>query len=367
MQIRYEDMTVEKLLIKDYFKEIFLSLNSIHGLADIKRLIKSFETTFANYIGTNYALAVNSGSDALQLSLLSLNIGKGDSVIIPNLTYPAVPLSIIYTGAEPIFIEIKEDDLEINPLLIEKNIKNNTKAMIIPHMFGRPAALDKILKITKKYNLYLIEDCCQAESSEYKGKKLGSFGDLACFSFSYYKPLSSCGGAGGMICFNNEQYLKIKEYQNINNDSQLLISAQKRFAPLSLLDLISIKTKFKNLKNIIHSRLEIKNIYEQSLSKIKEIKIFKDLPETLSIPQNFVILTKRRDQLGQYLKNHSVSWQEPYIPLHLMKIFKPFIHDSYPISETYYKEAIQLPLYSFLEKDKALYMVELIKNFIKID
>lgn len=363
MTIRYEDIRVDRLLIKEYQKQLEIDLKKIGGLNDIDILLKEFETLFAKYIRTKYAFAVNSGTDALQLSLLGLDIGEGDSVIIPDVTYPAVPLSVIYTKAEPIIVDIKKEDLEIDENLIEKKIKKNTRAIIAVHMFSRPCNLEKILKIAQKHNLYVIEDCCQAESSEYKGKKLGSFGDLSCFSFSYYKPLSSWGGGGGLICFNDERYKKIVDYTKIWKDDDALLKAEKRFARMYLLDLIAIKVKFKYLKEIIKSRLRIKKNYEGELGKIKNIKIFKDNKDSLSVPQNFVILSKERDKLGKYLEEKGIIWQRPYQPLHLMKIFKKFSKDKFPNSEKYWRQALHLPLFSFMKTEEANSVIDSIKKF----
>lgn len=363
MFIRYDDMRIDRLLIKEYQKQLEIDLNRTRGLNDIDILLKEFEELFAKYIGAKYAIAVNSGTDALQLSLLGLGIGKGDSIIIPNVTYPAVPLGVIYTGAEPIMIDIKKEDLEINEQLIKKNIKNNTKAIIAVHMFARACNIEKISKIAKKYNLYVIEDCCQAESSEYKGKKLGSFGDMSCFSFSYYKPLSSCGGGGGMVCFNNEKYEKIRNYTNIWKDDDILLEAGKRFAKMYLLDLIAIKVKFRYVREIIKSRLKLKERYEEQLDKIRKVAIFKDSKDMLSIPQNFVIFSKERESLGEYLQKEGCVWQRPYVPLHLMKIFRKFLNNKFPVSNKYWNEAIQLPLFSFMKEGEVLQICEIIKTY----
>lgn len=363
-KVRYEDMRIDRLLIKEYQEQLKSDLETIKGLNDIDILLKEFEVIFAKYIGNKYAIALNSGTDALQLSLKGLDIGKDSSVIIPNITYPAVGLAVAYVGAEPIPIDIKKENLEIDENLVEKNIKKNTKAIIAVHMFGRPCNIEKILEIAKKYNLYVIEDVCQAESSEYRQKKLGSFGDLSCFSFSYYKPISSCGGGGGMICFNNERYKKIIDYTRIWKDDETLFNAGKRFARMYFLDLIAIKVKFKYLKEIIKSRLRIKRIYEEELGKIKEIKIFKDDTDSISVPQNFVIFSKERDKLGNYLEEKGIIWQRPYRPLNLMKIFKS-LSGKFINSENYFFNSLHLPLTSFMELNDAEYIIDVIRDFYK--
>lgn len=361
--IRYDDMRVDRLLIKEYQKQLEVDLKRIQGLDDINVLLSEFEKKFAHYIGTQHAVAVNSGSDALQLSLLASGIGTGDEVIIPNITYPAVPLSVIYTGATPVCVDSKLKDLQIDEGLIEQKITKNTKAIIAAHMFARPCAIDQIITVAKKHDLIVIEDCCQAESSQYQQKKVGSFADLACFSFSYYKPLSSCGGGGGMVCFNDQRYQKVDDCTRVWKDDDCLRTAGQRFAKMYLLDLVAVKVKFKYLKEIIKSRLKAKKVYEQGLSQFDGIKIFVDNELSMSVPQNFVIFSGQRDALGEQLHNKGIQWQKPYKPLHHIDIFKEFCQGTYPVSEQYWNEAIQLPLYSFIKEEDCQEVIDCIKAF----
>ena len=157
MNVRYDDMRADRVLLKEYQRQLEIDCKRIKGLNDIEILLGEFEKIFAQYIGTEYAIAVNSGADALQLALLSLKIGKSDSVIIPDVTYPAVPLSVMYAGARPVMVDCKKDDLQIDEDDIEKSIDKNTKAIIVAHMFARAANLDRILKIAGKHNIYVIE------------------------------------------------------------------------------------------------------------------------------------------------------------------------------------------------------------------
>lgn len=363
--IRYENMRIDRALIKEYQKQLDIDLRRIEGLNDIDLLRREFEKIFANYIGTKHALALNSGTDALQLALLGLGVKKGDSVIVPNITYPAVALTVIYLGATPIFVDAKEEDLQIDESLLEKKIKKNTKAIILAHMFSRAGNIPAILKIAKTHRISIVEDCCQAESSQYRGKKLGVFGDISCFSFSYYKPLSSCGGGGGMVCFNKDKYRRISDYTKVWKDDQVLLKAGQRFAKINLLDLSSVKVKFKYLKKIIESRIKAKDRYEKGLEGVGDIKIFKDNKDNLSIPQNFVIFSKKRDMLGEYLEKNGINWQRPYTPLHLMENLSAFREGDFPVSNKYYNQAIQLPLFSFVKEKEVELIVDLIKKFKK--
>jgi len=363
MTIRYDDLIVDKLLSTEYQKQISFDLKRLSGLNDIEILLGEFERIFASYIGTKHSIALNSGSDALQLSLLALGIKKGDSVIIPNVTYPSVALSILYAGAEPILVDIAKEDLEINVASLRKQIKKNTKAIIAVHMFARNCNLPTILEFAKENDLFVIEDCCQAESSTLEGRRLGSFGDLSCFSFSYYKPLSSCGGGGGMICFNDEKYKRIIDYTRVWKDDDSIAQAGKRFARMYLLDLLSVKVKFRYLKDIIKSRLLIKDIYERQLGKFKAVGVFKDTKGSVSVPQNFVILSRMRDNLEEHLTGKNIIWQRPYSPLHLMKAFSRFAEGPYPGSMAYWEQALHLPLYSFMKKEDGIFVSDVIKQF----
>lgn len=363
--IRYEDFRVDRVLLKEFQIQLENDFKRIQGHNDVELLLKEFEKTFASYIGTKHALALNSGSDALQLSLLASGIGKGDEVILPSLTYPAVPLSILYAQAVPVFVDISLKDLQMDLKAAAAAVTKRTRGILCPHMFGRSCCLESVLALAKKSKALLIEDCCQAESSEYKGQKLGSFGDISCFSFSYYKPLSSCGGGGGMVCFNNPLFLRISDYTKVWQDDEALLEIPKRFARMYLLDLVAIKTKMKYLSKIIQSRERIKTLYEQELRGIENCQIMTDTENVRSVAQNLVILTPRRDALGDFLHKRNIFWQKPYHPVHDEKIFKKFAKGSYPNSRIYWEQALHLPLYSFMSQDECLGVVRAVKDFFK--
>ena len=164
---------------------------------------KNFEEKFKKYKKAKYALALNSCTAAIHLSLLSLNIKKGDEVITTALTFCSTINSIIYTGAKPILVDVDLNSQNINPSEIEKKITKKTKAIIIVHFAGKPCEMDQITKISKKYKIHLIEDCAHAIESTYKKKHTGTFGIFGCFSFYATKNLSI--GEGGMLITNNKK------------------------------------------------------------------------------------------------------------------------------------------------------------------
>lgn len=156
---------------------------------------------------------------------------------------------------------------------------------------------------------------------------------------------------------------KNSDYTFVKKDDVALLEAKKRFPMIYLLDLIAVDVKFKHFKRIKNCRLKIKTIYEERLGKIKALKIFKDNEDSLSILQNFVILCKERERLGKFLRKNGVIWQKPHVPLHRIRIFEKFAVGNFPVSERYADEAIQLPLYSFMDEADGLHIVQLIKGF----
>ncbi len=165
--------------------------------------IKKFEKEFAKYIGTKDAIAVNSGTAALHVSLCALGVGPGDEIIIPPFTFVATATAVLHQNAIPIFVDIDPKTYCINPEEIEKAITPKTKGIIPVHLFGHPADMDAILEIAEKHNLFVIEDACQAHGAEYKGKRVGSIGELGCFSFFESKNMMT--GEGGIITTNNSE------------------------------------------------------------------------------------------------------------------------------------------------------------------
>lgn len=167
-----------------------------------KRKVYTFEQEFAAYCGTKYAVATNSGTSALLISLLSLDIGMGDEVLVPGYTYVASMSAIVYTRATPVLVEIDES-LTMDPRDLENKITDKTKAIMAVHMLGNPCNMTEINRIAKKYNLKIIEDGCQAAGGSFRGEKLGSIGDMAAFSLNRYKNIAA--GDGGILITNNKQ------------------------------------------------------------------------------------------------------------------------------------------------------------------
>jgi len=186
-------------------KEIDYVLDAVRSgwVSSLGHYINEFEKKFAEFIGTKYALTTSNGTTALHLAFVSLEIKEKDEVIIPDLTFVATANAVVYTGAKSVFVDIEPDTWCIDPEAIRKVITTRTKAIIPVHLYGHPANMDEIMKIAKEYNLFVIEDCAEAHGAEYKGKKVGSFGEFGAFSFYGNKIITT--GEGGMLTTNDER------------------------------------------------------------------------------------------------------------------------------------------------------------------
>ena len=175
-----------------YLMDAFLST----WISSIGSYISRFEETFSNYCGVKYGIATSNGTTALHLALSALDIGSGDEVIVPDITFAATINAVLYTGAVPVIVDVEEDSWCIDPDEIEKAITPKTKAIIPVHIYGQPCNMDAICAIARKNNLYIIEDCAEAHGAEWKNGKVGSFGIISCFSFFGNKVITT--GEGGM-------------------------------------------------------------------------------------------------------------------------------------------------------------------------
>ncbi len=362
--VRYEDMKVDRALMAKYCEEMKRVFNSIRGLSDIDVLLTEFERKFSSYIGRQRCVAVNSGTDALQMSLIASGIGPRDKVIVPAVTYPAVGYAVLYSGGEPIVVDVEPERFSLDVALVRQALEefSNVKAVIGVHMFGFPCDVYGLLELKKEYGFTLIEDVCQAESCKLDGKMLGSFGDLACFSFSYYKPISSCGGGGGAICFDDSTYQRLYDMTEIWRDDDLLAKAGKRFAKMYLLDLVCVQVKFRYIDAIIKSRMLAKKWYEEGLNEIG-VGYLRERDNEVVVMQNFPIVVDSAEDLLEYLEKRGVKVLRPYRPLSEMDVFRRYTPYPCPNAHAYAKKVIHLPLFSFIDQKDVEFVVSLVREF----
>ena len=329
------------------------------------KFINEFENKFSSYIGTKYASGVCNGTAAIQVAIKALGITKDDEVICPTFTYIASANPIKEAGANVVFVDSLRDTWQLDPEDIKKKITNKTKAIMAVHLYGHPCDIDRIIKIAKEYNLYVIEDCAEAIGSKYQGEKVGSFGDIACFSFFGNKTITC--GEGGMVLTNNdylhERILKIKgqglaKYREYWHDTlgfnyrMTNIQAAIGLAQLEQID------KFINQKQ------KIAKWYKGYLNNlpIEFHNASKDVFHTYWMFSILVKNTETRTNLRNFLKENDIETRPTFYPIHTMPIYNDK-YEKHEIAEDIALRGINLPSSPNLTEKDVKYICEKIKEF----
>lgn len=328
--------------------------------------VGDFENSFAKYCGVKYCIGVASGTDALLLSLRALGIGPGDEVITQANTFIATVLPIIYLGAKPVLVDINPDTYQMDIRGLEKAITRKTKVIIPVHLFGMPAPMPEIIKIAKRHKLYVLEDACQAHGSLINGKPCGSFGDIAAFSFYPGKNLGAAGDGGAVVTNNKNLAAKVRILRDVGQTQKYKHDFIGYNSRLDTLQAAILSVKLKYLDNWNKRRNEISLLYRKFLSNVPVVMPPEPPNGYKTNYHLFVIRTKRRDALMEFLKRSNIFCGIHYpIPVHLQKAMNFLGHKKgdFPISEKYAKEILSLPMHPYLTKDEVEFISGRIKMF----
>ncbi len=345
--------------------------NAYKGVMDSNYFIQGqacakFEQEFADYCGVKYCVGVGNGLDALMLILRALYIGAGDEVIVPSNTYIATALAVSYIGATPIFVESEIDTYNINPDLIEEKITDNTKAIMAVHLQGRPADIDRINAIAEKYNLKVIEDAAQAHGARYKGKRVGSLGCAAGFSFYPGKNLGALGDGGCVTTNDKEIADKVRALGNYGSDYKYHHIYKGCNSRLDEMQAALLSVKLKSLDKWNNERRRIAKRY---LSEINNplIKLPKASDnEYEHVYHVFVIRCGERDRLEKYLNDNGIGTLKHYpIPMHLQGAYKDLglKEGDLPIAEEISKTVLSIPMYYGMTEMQIKYVIDIINSF----
>lgn len=340
---------------------------------------EELEKMFAEILGVKYALSVTNCTDALHLACILCGLGKDDEVLCPSLTFAASVNCIRYVGATPVFCDIiGPEDMNINPAEIEKKITPKTKAMVVVHMAGFPAKMDEIMAIAKKHNLKVIEDACHGPLSEYKGKKLGTIGDVASFSFFSNKNIST--GEGGMIVTNNEDFAK--RARLLRSHGMTTMSYQRATGHATEYDIMDLGYNYRmddmrasiaiaqlrKLRPDLEKRIQVRKRYVDGLKKVKNVVVpFADNTEFVSnyvMPIVLLNSTKEhRNEVREQLHAAGIQTSVHYPPIHKFSIYKDFT-TSLPQTEYVTDNEITLPMFAALTNEQIDYIVETLNKII---
>jgi len=330
--------------------------------------VEQFEKAFAAFCETKHAVGVGNGTDALLLALKALGIGRGDEVIVPANSFVATAAGVVHAGATPVFVDIDPRTYNIDVNQIENHISPQTKAIIPVHLYGQPADISPVLELDKLYGLKVIEDAAQAHGALYHGRRAGSMGDAACFSFYPGKNLGACGDGGAVVTSDPDlaqSLRRLREHGGLRKYEHDVVGYNSRLDSLQAAAL-HIKLGFLDQRNEMRRRHA--ESYRELLSDITGIVTPFVLSGVTSVYHLYVIRveTGSRTDLQDYLKDHGVQTLIHYpIPIHRTRAFAEFRKHDCPIAEEYAERILSLPMYPELETSQLEYIAGLLSDFIK--
>ncbi len=346
--------------LREAFERVYTRSWYIEGEED-----EAFEKAFADYCGVKYCVGTGNGLDALMLILKALEIGKDDEVIVPSNTYIATALAVTYVGATPVFAEPDIRTYNIDPAKMEEKISDRTKAVIPVHLYGQPCEMDEIISIAEKYNLYIVEDCAQAHGAAYKGRKIGSFGDAAGFSFYPGKNLGALGDGGAVVCDNKEIADKVRALGNYGSDYKYHHIYKGHNSRLDEIQAAFLRAKLPYLDKMNAERRRIANRYLTEIHNEDVILPF-IINDAVPVWHIFAIRCKRRDELETYLNEKGIGTNKHYpIPMHLQRCYNDlgFSEGEFPIAEEISTTELSIPMYYGMTDEEITYVIDAVNHF----
>lgn len=362
--IPFVDLKAQYLSIKDEIDiaiaEVLESCQFVLG-----EKVEAFESDFARYCQTRYALAVNSGTSALHLALLAAGVKAGDEVITVGYTFVASVAAILYTGARPILVDIDPRSCTMDPARLEAAITPRTKAIMPVHLYGTCADMDPILEMARRHELIVIEDAAQAHGAEYKGKRAGSIGHLACFSFYPGKNLGAYGEGGAVVTNDGEYVEVIRRLRDHGQSQKYHHEAVGYNYRMEGLQGAVLGVKLRHLDDWNAARRKHAANYRELLADTG-LRLIEEGPNTRSVYHIFPVFTPQRDNLVDHLKARGVSTGIHYpIPVHLQTGYGDLGYKvgDFPHTEQASNEVLSLPMYAELSSETVGEVGDAIRQF----
>lgn len=331
--------------------------------------VARFEEEFAAFSEARYAIGVDSGTSALELALRAYDIGPGDEVITVANTFIATALAISYTGATPVLVDIDPLTYSLNLAEVEAKISPRTKAIMPVHLYGQPVDMDALMAIAQRHNLLVIEDACQAHGARYKGRRVGSLGHAAAFSFYPGKNLGAYGD-GGIVVTNDERVhaniRMLREYGQLKKYHHKLRGFNRR---LDTLQAAVLRIKLRHLDAWNAARRQHAQRYTQLLAD-SNLVLPHEAPYAESVWHLYVVRTQERSQLQTHLTQRNIATGIHYpVPIHLQEAYQDlgYGNGDFPVTEHYAEQILSLPMYAELTDSMITHVVESIKTLHIID
>lgn len=328
------------------------------------QFVSEFEQDFATYCDARYALGVGSGTEALWLSLLACGVGSGDEVITVPTTFMATAEAITYAGARPVFVDVDERTYTMNPEALAGALTKNTKAIIPVHLFGQPADMDPILEFARRHGLYVIEDACQAHGAEYKGRRVGTFGDTACFSFYPGKNLGAFGEAGAIVTRHSDLQEKMKILRDHGQTRKYFHSVVGWNCRMDGIQAAVLRIKLRQLEANNQRRRTHAAHYEEELGQMEGIVTPALASYARHVYHIYAIRVSNRDEVRQSLEDQGIATGIHYpVPVHLQGAYRSLGYEpgAFPVAELCAAEFLSLPMYPELTDAQIEQVIEGVK------
>ena len=325
----------------------------------------TFEKAFAAYCGAQYCIGVGNGLDALMLALKALDIGSGDEVIVPSNTYIATALAATYVGATPVYVEPDIRTYNIDPSGIEAAVTPKTKAIMPVHLYGQACDMDPIMEIAERRRIFVVEDCAQAHGATYKGRKVGTFGDAAGFSFYPGKNLGALGDAGAVVTNNKELADKIRALGNYGSDYKYHHIYKGHNSRLDELQAAFLSVKLPHLDRMNEARRRIAKRYSEGIHNPRVITPYV-MDDCVPVWHIYGVRCKERDALEKHLNEKGICTNKHYpIPMHLQACYRDLNipQGALPIAEEISATELSLPMYYGMTDEEIRYVIDAVNEF----
>ena len=326
--------------------------------------VSAFEEEFAKYIGVKYCVGLASGLDALWIAVRLLGIGIGDEVLVQGNTYIATVMGVTMNGATPIFVE-PDEYFGMDVTKMEKLITEKTKAVLVTHLYVMASNMDEIVRICKKYNIKLIEDCAQSHGAMFNGKMTGTFGDVGCFSFYPSKNLGAFGDAGAVVVDDEELAKEFKIFRNYGSEKRYYNKVVGANSRLDEIQAGLLRVRLSHMDELTKERCRIAEKYTNEIVN-RKLKLPALVEGATCVWHQYVIRCEERDRLIEYLNEKGIGTIIHYpIPPHLAEAYAYLGHKvgDYPITEKYANTVLSIPMYNGMTKEEQEYVIAVLNDF----
>lgn len=364
MEVPFVDLRSEHRILRDELNEAIQQVMERSDFA-LGKDVSLFEEEFARFCDTEYAVGLDSGLSALELSLRAYGIGPGDEVIVPAHTFVATAAAVTFAGARPVFVDVEKSTYNMDIGQVEAAITTRTRAIIPVHLYGLPAEMGPILDLAEKHGLVVIEDACQAHGALYQGRRAGSLGHAAAFSFYPTKNLGGCGDAGMMVTSDASVVEQVKAMRNCGQRKKYYHELPPFNHRMDTLQAAILRVKLGYLEGWIEARRRNAALYDELLADSGVITP-KEAPDATHVYHLYVIRTPKRDGLQAHLREQGIGAAIHYpVPVHLQPYYAGdgFCRGQFPVTEQVCEQILSLPMFPGMTVEQVQHVAAEVKRF----